>query len=138
MKRFILISMVLLCMALIFNFSSENASDSMDTTIKVSNIINVDSNYFHALRKSGHFLEFFTLEFLILLLISSFRKVEFKYYIISLLFCLMYAFSDEVHQLFVVGRSASIMDVALDFSGSTLSCIFFYVLEYIYYEGFVK
>lgn len=138
MKKFILISMVLLCLILIFYFSSENNYESMDTTIKVSRVINVESNNLSILRKYGHFIEFFVLEILLLSMFSCFIKVDFKIYIISLIFCLLYAFSDEIHQLYVIGRSAQVMDVCIDFCGSIIGSILFIMVYYIYNEGFVK
>jgi len=136
MKRFILISMVFICLVFIFIMSSENGSESMSTTIKVSNVINIGS--FYMIRKSAHFIEFFILEVFILLMISSFKIIDFKCFILSILFCLLYAISDEVHQLFVIGRSASIIDVLIDYTGSLFGSIFFMLFYYIYNEGFVK
>ncbi len=34
--------------------------------------------------------------------------------------CLLYAASDEIHQLFVPGRSGEVRDVMIDFSGAVL------------------
>ena len=138
MKKFILISMVLLCLILIFYFSSENNYESMDTTIKVSRVINVEEGNLSILRKYSHFIEFFVLEILLLSMFSCFIKVDFKIYIISLIFCLLYAFSDEIHQLYVIGRSAQVMDVCIDFCGSIIGSILFIMVYYIYNEGFVK
>ena len=138
MKKFILISMVLLCLILIFYFSSENNYESMDTTIKVSRVINVEEGNLSILRKYGHFIEFFVLEILLLSMFSCFIKVDFKIYIISLIFCLLYAFSDEIHQLYVIGRSAQVMDVCIDFCGSIIGSILFIMVYYIYNECFVK
>ena len=138
MKKFILISMVLLCLILIFYFSSENNYESMDTTIKVSRVINVEEGNLSILRKYGHFIEFFVLEILLLSMFSCFIKVDFKIYIISLIFCLLYAFSDEIHQLYVIGRSAQVMDVCIDFCGSIIGSILFIMVYYIYYEGFIR
>ena len=138
MKKFILISMVLLCLILIFYFSSENNYESMDTTIKVSRVINVEEGNLSILRKYGHFIEFFVLEILLLSMFSCFIKVDFKIYIISLIFCLLYAFSDEIHQLYVIGRSAQVMDVCIDFCGSIIGSILFIMVYYIYNEGFVE
>lgn len=50
-----------------------------------------------------------------------FRRWDFKIWIYALLFCLLYAASDEFHQLFVPGRSAEIRDVFIDFMGSMWS-----------------
>lgn len=44
----------------------------------------------------------------------SFSKV----FVFSLLFCTLYALSDETHQLFVSGRAFELIDLALDFVGS--------------------
>ena len=110
----------------------------MDTTIKVSRVINVEEGNLSILRKYGHFIEFFVLEILLLSMFSCFIKVDFKIYIISLIFCLLYAFSDEIHQLYVIGRSAQVMDVCIDFCGSIIGSILFIMVYYIYNEGFVK
>ena len=138
MKKFILISMVLLCLILIFYFSSENNYESMDTTIKVSRVINVEGGNLSILRKYGHFIEFFVLEILLLSMFSCFRRIDFKIYIISIIFCLLYAFSDEIHQLYVIGRSAQVMDVCIDFCGSIIGSILFIMVYYIYHEGFIR
>lgn len=39
-------------------------------------------------------------------------------------FSLFYAITDEVHQLFVEGRSGSVRDVLIDFSGASLGVVF--------------
>lgn len=49
---------------------------------------------------------------------NSFR-FNFKYIILaSLVFCGLYALSDEIHQLFINGRAFEIVDLVLDFVGS--------------------
>ena len=138
MKKFILISMVFICLIAIFMFSNESGEVSMETTIKVSNVINYENDNFFILRKCGHFIEFCILEICIISLISCFRVVDFKCFIISLIFCLLYAFSDEIHQLFVIGRSARIMDVCIDFCGSIVGGLFFLVVYYVSNECLSK
>ena len=39
----------------------------------------------------------------------------------SILLCVGYAISDEIHQLFVDGRAGSLMDVMIDSMGSVTS-----------------
>jgi VanZ family protein len=39
-------------------------------------------------------------------------------FIFSLVFCVLYAISDEVHQLFVPGRGAQVTDVMIDSFGA--------------------
>ncbi len=48
---------------------------------------------------------------------GSFKKNKFNSFIVSIIFCLLFAVSDEFHQSFVPGRSGSIID-ALLFDGS--------------------
>ncbi len=44
----------------------------------------------------------------------------FRGFILSLVFCILYAISDEVHQLFVPGRGAQVSDVLIDSLGAFL------------------
>ena len=44
---------------------------------------------------------------------------------IGLIFCLLYALSDEYHQSFVPGRDASLKDVTIDFVSSVLAVILY-------------
>lgn len=51
--------------------------------------------------------------------VFNFKHVVFA----SLVFCFIYALSDEIHQLFVVGRAFEIVDLILDFCGSLVGII---------------
>ncbi|WP_243096886.1 VanZ family protein [Thermohalobacter berrensis] len=56
-----------------------------------------------------------------MLVINAFVRSEvkgFKGFIFSFVFCILYAISDEVHQLFVPGRDAQITDVMIDSAGA--------------------
>lgn len=44
---------------------------------------------------------------------------------LSILICMLYACSDEIHQLFVSGRSGKVLDVCIDTFGSLMG-IFIY------------
>ena len=46
-------------------------------------------------------------------------KIDNKF-IVSLLICVIYALSDEIHQLFIIGRSGNIIDVLIDSLGSII------------------
>lgn len=50
----------------------------------------------------------------------SFRYSFSKVFVFSLLFCVSYSLSDEIHQLFVSGRAFELIDLILDFVGSLL------------------
>jgi VanZ family protein len=66
-------------------------------------------------RKSAHFTEYGVLFWLLI----RGPMVERPY--LALMLCVVYALSDEGHQVFVPGRSASLYDVALDSSGALFS-----------------
>ncbi len=63
------------------------------------------------MKKTAHFSEYLILT---LLLHRSFRG---KSIIPAITIALFYAFSDEIHQLFVPGRTGALRDVAIDFAG---------------------
>ena len=69
-----------------------------------------------AVRKSAHFIMFLLLGIYAYLSADA-LKIN-KQVIVALAFCLMYGVSDEVHQLFVEGRSCEFTDVIIDFCGS--------------------
>jgi VanZ family protein len=69
-----------------------------------------------------HFGVFFMFTFFLTLTIRG-KKIGNKTILIVLLISLFYAMSDEFHQLFVIGRFASIEDILIDFAGSLLSIL---------------
>ena len=50
--------------------------------------------------------------------------------LIALLLCVLYAGSDEWHQLFVPGRTSSLFDVALDSCGAAFGCVVWSVCQW--------
>jgi VanZ family protein len=78
------------------------------------------------LRKAAHITEYFILT---LLLVRAFRRTwrsagpcqaglsSFRLAAYPALIVLLYAFSDEFHQSFVVGRNCSLTDVLIDAAG---------------------
>ena len=52
--------------------------------------------------------------------LKEFRLVDKRTYIYAVILCMLYAVSDEVHQYFVPGRSAGVIDVVIDTVGSIL------------------
>ena len=72
-------------------------------------------------RKTAHFSLYAILGLLSFLTVISYRNLKFGLRTaLSAAICLLYAVSDEVHQLFVPGRSGEIRDVCIDFCGSLL------------------
>lgn len=137
--------LVVIWMIVIFYFSSQpgGVSDSFSKNITevivnfIANIINIPidiaQQYLyslnHIIRKIAHFTEYLILA---LLVINAFRESgvkKFKLYLYSFLLCILYAISDEFHQLFVPGRAGQLKDVLIDSLGSICG-IYMHYLKY--------
>lgn len=83
-------------------------------------------------RKTAHFLEFFVLGVLAWFTVVTYnfgykRKIFFAF-----AFCVLYAASDELHQLLVPGRAGRFTDVCIDTAGSTAAIVFCMLFMYFY------
>ena len=132
--------LLILWMMLIFWFSNQkgiNSSDMSNTIVEkivdiIENITNLNieqsiSNITLIVRKIAHFLVYFVLGILWMLLLKEYNILLNKQIIYTLLFCLIYSCSDEIHQLFIDGRNGNLLDVVIDMFGS-LSSIFIVLL----------
>lgn len=91
---------------------------------------------FFPIRKFAHFILYFFLSIFISLALCDYNQ---KYiYVKSILICFLYACSDEIHQLFVNGRSGMVSDVLIDTLGATFSMILIYLCFMIHYNLFLK
>lgn len=80
-------------------------------------------------RKGAHMIEFSILAFLVASFLSTyivFRKDTKLFFCSVFLFCLVYAFSDEIHQFFVFGREARFTDVVIDSGGILIGEVAFF------------
>lgn len=136
MKKVILNILLIFWMGLIFYFSNQpsikSTSVSDGVMSKIINIVEILTNHefndseinniyeygITPLRKCAHFSIYFVLGILFYLLIKQYNLD--KSLVISLLFCIIYACSDEIHQLFIFGRSGEVRDVLIDSLGSFL------------------
>jgi len=77
--------------------------------------------------KLAHLVEFGILSYLTAraFRFSGIRYLAGRYGWITMIFGLLYAISDEFHQLFVKGRYASVYDVVADFIGVLLGALLF-------------
>lgn len=130
-KRVILAWFLLISWTIIiFFFSSQIASDSSNLSGGVMGFVNnllKLSLDMHTIRKIAHFSEYFILGILSLNVLSCYQKVSLKRNAEALLFCFLYACSDEIHQVFVPGRGPAIFDVLIDTLGSLVGIMFLYV-----------
>ena len=130
-------SLVILWMGLIFFFSHQPATESSELSSGITEVIvdmvhviapdndqmfNQDIINF-SIRKAAHFGVYLVLGLLVFngLIHSSIPRS--KAIILALLICVLYAISDEFHQLYVPGRSGQVSDVLLDSSGALMGIL---------------
>ncbi|MGG7177092.1 VanZ family protein [Clostridium paraputrificum] len=83
------------------------------------------------IRKLAHMFEFFLLAILVALTLIAFGMNGKSAIIYVLFIVLMYAVLDEFHQIYVPGRTSSVRDVLIDFTGGFLGTICFYCIYLI-------
>jgi VanZ family protein len=79
------------------------------------------------LRKIAHMVEFGILAWLFFRALNQEKISFYKKLIFSFIFSVLYAFSDEFHQLFVRGRHGSLMDVGIDTVGIFIFSLIWYI-----------
>lgn len=133
-------------MILIFVMSDEPATISDDKSklvIYVLDTLGISLNSFFGelanfvVRKTAHFSEymiFFLLSYNVLKNYFSFRNAC----ILGILLVFIYACTDEIHQLFVSGRSGRVQDVLIDTSGGIFGMVILYVKSLIYKKSVQK
>lgn len=116
MKKIVNLLLLLGWCLLIFFFSSQNAVDSSETSSLVARFVPFLSLFW--VRKLAHFIEFLVLGVLSCNVFKDYKTTCRKILMWASLFCLCYAFGDEMHQVFSDGRAPRIVDVLIDFIGS--------------------
>lgn len=140
-KQIIYIILTIIWMVVIFTFSNAPADDSTDTSRGfIYNVVsvyervidkNIDKESIsekldHPIRKLAHFTLYLILGFLVYH-IFLYSKYNWKN-LPTIGICLLYSISDEVHQIFIPGRSGQISDIFVDMFG-VISCL---LLIYIF------
>lgn len=144
-KSIIYTTLLFIWMIVIFSFSNQNAINSQSTSDKVASSI-VDTTEVITkqeipkedkedfiedtrvlVRKSAHFTLYFILGILVYLTFTSYSIP--RTIIFSIIFCFLYACSDEIHQMFSDGRTAKILDILIDTCGSCLAISIGYFIK---------
>ena len=147
-KDFFLCATVL-WMLMIFIMSAQPADDSTKTSLFVGEAIasivvpgyqhwNEDDRLIlaeridHPVRKAAHFTEYSVLGVLVSGTLCGFSKASLEKNITTAyILGTLYAVTDELHQLFVPGRSGQLSDVLIDSAGVFLGCVMVYVFKKI-------
>ena len=90
------------------------------------------------IRKNAHAFEYIILAMLICnaFFINKFKGRGAIVYVLFM--CLLYAVTDEFHQLFVPGRTSLVSDVMIDFTGAIIGLGLFYFLYYKIYLKYIN
>ena len=129
--KIVLTVLTIIWMIVIFMFSNSPADKSSDlsnsliknTIVRIVKIFNKDVNEEDLInkmstpvRKLAHFTEYTILGILLFLTLKQYG-INNKW--IAILGCMIYASTDEIHQLFIDGRGGNIIDVFIDTLGSS-------------------
>lgn len=146
-KRFLILGIfVIIWAAVIFAMSNMNTQQSnsksklviyqlLSYSIKATNKLGItnkhpsDERIYQVinllnkpLRKLAHATEYFVLIILVIMALQSLGISRKKIFSLAIIFCFIYACSDEYHQSFVNGRTAQFSDSLIDVFGGLVGC----------------
>ena len=135
--------LVIIWMVVIYSFSAQSANESellssgiTHWTIQLLNRVlpNLNIEILHLIiRQLAHLIIFLVLGVLLLNALNQSETNERVNFVLALLISLIYAISDEIHQIYVPGRVGQIYDVLIDFLGSLIG-----IKIFIIYNNFKK
>ena len=131
-SKFLKLLILILWMGIIFCFSNQPNSGQVThdiieetiTTVKTDTFIDIIN---FIIRKSAHMTEYFILTILFVSLYKEYTNNKNKIIIISITSCFLYACTDEIHQLFIIGRTGQFIDIIIDTIGGLLFIIPYYI-----------
>ncbi len=144
--RFISPILLVSLMTVIFLLSHQPANESSQTSSTVirffaeifisdfENLSNAEqleiiSSLQFIVRKGAHFSAYFVLGIFSFFTFLTYRSPAFLWRsLISISVCFAFSVSDEIHQLFVPGRSGEIKDVLIDTGGSFLAILILFLV----------
>lgn len=145
--RVVFAVLTIACMVTIFLFSGDNADDSSHKSSKITKAAvetlvkdydemspekqqSVLDKAEHIVRKLAHFSIYTLLGFLASFTVGR-RRLFSRKSLGVIVFCFLYACSDEIHQLFVPGRSGMFTDVLIDTGGAVTGMLVSMLLMFI-------
>ncbi len=143
-KRYIFLCLSIGVAALIFWFSHQPAVQSSDDSrsfiLTLMDIIPhfaemsepekfaIIGHIHSFVRKTAHFSIYAFLGVFVVNCILTYTNTKKKALIYSAALCFFYACSDELHQLFIPGRSGEVRDVIIDFCGSLTGIFIVFII----------
>lgn len=132
-KKILSVLLVIIWSLFIFTNSNQNGESSTGNSNKlISKVVSILTNVEEGtkemdeivekfnlpVRKTAHFIEYFLLAVFVVYALLTLNVPS--YLIIAIIYSVLFAISDEVHQLFIDGRSGQLSDVLLDSSGALI------------------
>ena len=152
-KRVLFLILLVIAFYVIFNFSAQNGEMSASLSQKltefivklISKVKTMDSatklhwieKLHSVIRKLAHFAVYTVVGFSTMGFMCTFDIRNIFKVLISFSVGVIYAISDEVHQYFIPGRSARIIDVCIDSTG-VLTGIFILVIIIVFTEAIIN
>ena len=127
-------------MLVIFLMSSEVSTDSTarsDEIVRIIQSIGVSAPadlLTFLVRKAAHIGAYFVLGILLFNLLKEYGLAVRKLIFISIAIAMLYACTDEMHQMFVPGRSGEVRDVLIDTAGAALGVVAYAALHSRFYK----
>lgn len=124
-RWFLLVSWLILIFAL-SHMTGSDSSDKSQIFVELLIWLGIDPTLVpmevlsFLVRKSAHFTEYLLLAIIAFPLTAYYVKENRKAMWLTWTFCVLYAMSDELHQLMVPGRTGKVMDVFIDAAGARI------------------
>lgn len=140
LKRNIFLILILINCIAIFLFSNQVADDSsmvsgrvVEFIIKIIPALSEKTEILQTVvRKLAHFTIYTILGILIMNYVLTYKRSFYQSGLLSLTYGFIYAITDEIHQLFIQGRSCEFRDVCIDTLGVLTGILFVIVITKIY------
>ena len=133
--------LVFMWMGMIFTLSSQPAVESASLSRGITEVViemvermvpsvelNIES-FDHVVRKNAHLIVYLILGILVSQAFSMNGLHGRENARHTIMICVLYAVSDEVHQMLVPGRGPSIIDIFIDGMGATAGLLLYYLAQ---------
>ena len=114
--------------------TSSARSDEIVRTIQSIGVSGPADLLTFLVRKAAHIGAYFILGILIFNLLKEYNLAVKKIIFISIGIAILYACSDEIHQMFVPGRSGEVRDVLIDTAGAAVGVVVYTALSSRFYK----
>ncbi len=124
-RRWIFLALSILWMLVIFAFSAQDGEASGTISVTVSSALHLPE---WLIRKGAHMAEYAVLAVLLSGFFSTFPSLgRRRQGAAAWLFSVLYAATDEFHQMFSGGRTPAVRDVLIDGAGAALGAALFFL-----------